>query len=255
VNRALATGPRDSPEPAFRLHEVRQERSGKLLLDGLTLDLPRGGFTALIGPSGAGKTSLLRLLNRLDDPVSGTVEFLGQPLTEVPVRALRRRVGFVFQAPVMFAGTVRANLGVAQRLGDAAEPLADGEVARLLELVELDAGFADRIAADLSGGEKQRVALARALVTQPEVLLLDEPTAALDPEVADRLVHTLAHLRETTGLTMIVVTHRLREARVAATWVVMLEAGRVVEAGEATQVMQRPARPRTREFLAAGEDH
>jgi putative ABC transport system ATP-binding protein len=248
-------GPRESPEPAFRLREVRQERAGKFLLDGLTLDLPRGGFTALIGPSGAGKTSLLRLLNRLDDPVSGTVEFLGQAITEVPIRALRRRVGFVFQAPVMFAGTVRANLGVAQRLGDAAGPLAEREISRLLELVELDPSFADRIAADLSGGEKQRVALARALVTQPEVLLLDEPTAALDPELADRLVHMLARLRETTGLTMIVVTHRLREARVAASSIVMLEAGRVVEAGEAAQVMQAPRQERTREFLTAGEDH
>jgi putative ABC transport system ATP-binding protein len=232
---------------------VHQERSGKVVLDGLTLDLPRGGFTALIGPSGAGKTSLLRLLNRLDDPTSGSVQFLGQPITALPVRALRRRVGFVFQAPVMFAGTVRANLAVAQRLGGAAEPLADAEVTRLLDLVELDASFADRVAADLSGGEKQRVALARALVTQPEVLLLDEPTAALDPEVADRLVHTLAHLREATGLTMIVVTHRLYEARLAATWIVMLEAGRLVEAGDSAQVMQRPAQSRTREFLAAGD--
>ncbi len=239
---------------AFRLRDVRQERAGTMLLDRLTVDLPRGGFTALIGPSGAGKTSLLRLLNRLDDPVAGSVAFLERPITEYPVRLLRRRVGFVFQAPVMFAGTVRDNLAVAQRLGGSSEGLTAPEVARLLELVELGPAFADRIAVDLSGGEKQRVALARALVTRPEVLLLDEPTAALDPEVADRLMHTLARLRTDAGLTMVMVTHRLGEARGAATYVVMLESGRVVEAGEAARVMEQPAQARTREFLAAGED-
>lgn len=237
----------------FRLRDVRQERAGKVLLDGLSLDLPRGGFTALIGPSGAGKTSLLRLLNRLDDPVAGSIEFLDRPIAAVPIRALRRRVGFVFQSPVMFAGTVRANLTMAHRLGGSADPLADAEVRRLLERVELDHGFADRPAADLSGGEKQRVALARALVTQPEVLLLDEPTAALDPEVADRLIHTLAELRAARGLTMIVVTHRLREARAAATWIAMLEAGRVVESGAAEALLRHATERRTREFLAASE--
>jgi ABC-type methionine transport system ATPase subunit len=163
-------------------------------------------------------------------------------------------VGFVFQAPVMFAGTVRENLAVAHRLGRPAHILAEVEVGRLLDLVELDAAFAGRTAGDLSGGEKQRVALARALVTRPEVLLLDEPTAALDPEVADRLLHTLARLRTGAGITIVMVTHRLREARLAATHVVMLEAGRVVESGDAGQVIDRPVQPRTREFLAAGED-
>lgn len=239
---------------AFSLRDVRQERGGKVLLDQLTVDLPRGGFTALIGPSGAGKTSLLRLLNRLDDPVAGSVTFLDRPISAYPVRALRRRVGFVFQTPVMFAGTVRANLALAQRLGGGSDRIDAAEVERLLTLVELDPAFAEAIATDLSGGEKQRVALARALVARPEVLLLDEPTAALDPEVADRLMHTLARLRGTAGLTMIVVTHRLREARGAATYVVMLEAGRVVEAGDARQMMERPAQVRTREFLAAGEE-
>lgn len=255
--------PSEEP-PAFRLRGVRQVRGGRAVLDDVSLDLPRGGFTALIGPSGSGKTSLLRLLNRLDDPVGGTVELFGQPLTEYPVRALRRRVGFVFQAPVMFAGTVRENLEAARRLapdaaarGAAAQPVAhEGApvVEELLALAGLDASFAERPATDLSGGEKQRVALARALMTRPEVLLLDEPTAALDPEVAERLMHTLTGLRERTGLTMVMVTHRLREARVAASYVVMLEAGRVVEAGEATQVMGDASQERTRVFLRAGEE-
>jgi ABC-type methionine transport system ATPase subunit len=236
------------------LRDVRQVRGVRTLLDGVSLDLPHGGFTALIGPSGAGKTSLLRLLNRLDDPASGSIDLFGRPLAEYRIRELRRRVGFVFQTPVMFSGTVRDNLQVAHGLAKAEVPAVDEKrVAELFTLCGLDASYADRQAADLSGGEKQRVSIARALTTRPDVLLLDEPTAALDPEVADRLMHTLAHLRETTGITMVTVTHRLREARVAATYVVMLEAGRVVEAGDAAKLMHDAAHPRTREFLQAGE--
>jgi ABC-type methionine transport system ATPase subunit len=250
---APASAPAGS-SPAFRLRDVRQVHGARTLLDGITLDLPRGGFTALIGPSGAGKTSLLRLLNRLDDPVSGTIEFHGRPLSDYRIRELRRRVGFVFQAPVMFTGTVRDNLRAAHGLARAeVAPVDETRVAELLDLAGLDLSYADRQAADLSGGEKHRVSIARALTTNPEVLLLDEPTAALDPEVADRLLHTLANLRETTGITMIMVTHRLREARVGATYVVMLEAGRIVEAGDARKIMQDATHPRTREFLQAGE--
>ncbi len=261
ASQSVAVTATDSP--AFRLRQVRQVRGDRVTLDDVSLDLPRGGVTALIGPSGSGKTSLLRLLNRLDDPAGGTVELFGRPMTEYPVRALRRRVGFVFQAPVMFPGTVRENLEAAARLvPDAADRGIATSTAResaagvgeLLTLAGLDAGFADRAAADLSGGEKQRVALARALMTRPEVLLLDEPTAALDPEVAERLMHTLMGLRARTGLTMVMVTHRLREARLAASDVVMLEGGRVVEAGAAAQVLGDAAQERTRAFLRAGEE-
>lgn len=243
-----------SPD-AFALENVTQERGGRRVLAGVTIALAKGGFTALIGPSGAGKTSLLRLLNRLDDPVSGVVRFLGRPIVDFPVRELRRRVGFVFQTPAMFPGTVADNLAVVPTLGGKAEGAHTSvRTADVLRLAELGADFGDRIAADLSGGEKQRVALARALMTGPEVLLLDEPTAALDPEVAEHLMHTLRQLRESTGLTIVMVTHRLSEARYASTHAVMLEAGRVVEHGPSTQLFSAPVEARTREFIAAGEE-
>ncbi len=239
---------------AFALENITQERGGRQILAGVTIDLPRAGFTALIGPSGAGKTSLLRLLNRLDDPTSGAVRFLGRPIVDFPVRALRRRVGFVFQTPAMFPGTVAENLSVVPTLGGKATAAqVPVRTAEILRLVELGADFGDRIAADLSGGEKQRVALARALMTRPEVLLLDEPTAALDPEVAEHLMHTLQRLRESTGLTIVMVTHRLSEARSASTYAVMLEAGRVVEAGPSTRLFSAPIETRTREFITADE--
>jgi putative ABC transport system ATP-binding protein len=252
---ALAPAPdEDDCRDAFALDGISQERGGRQVLTDVAVRLPRGGLTALIGPSGAGKTSLLRLLNRLDDPVSGVVRFLGRSIREYPVRALRRRVGFVFQAPAMFAGTVGENLAIARDLGGEGQR-ADGaaQTSEVLRLAELDPDFEGRIAGDLSGGEKQRVALARALMTRPEVLLLDEPTAALDPEVAEQLMHTLRRLRNKAGLTIVMVTHRLSEARSASTHAVMLESGRVIEAGPADRLFNEPQQARTREFIHAGE--
>ena len=228
------------------------------MLDAVSLKLPSGCFTALIGPSGAGKTTLLRLLNRLDEPTTGNVELFGQAITSYPVRSLRRRVGFVFQTPVMFTGKVAENLHAADVFrGSQPQPSAtttSERMAAMLALAGLDASYAERNASDLSGGEKQRVALARALMTEPEVLLLDEPTAALDPEVADRLMQTLKHLNQTTGLTIVMVTHRLREARSAATYAVMLEGGRVVEAGPAQTILDAPAEERTKAFVRSGDE-
>jgi ABC-type methionine transport system ATPase subunit len=237
----------------FELSAVTQVRGGRTVLQDISLALPAGGLTALIGPSGSGKTSLLRLLNRLDDPVAGEVRFHGAALSSYPVRDLRRRIGFVFQAPTMFAGSVADNLLIAHRLGRLRKaPLAAGRIEAVLRMVELDADYAARDARDLSGGEKQRVALARALITEPEVLLLDEPTSALDPEVADRLVQTLCRLRDESGLSIVMVTHRMSEARQISTCMVMLEAGRVLEAGATAQMLADPAHARTRAYIASG---
>jgi putative ABC transport system ATP-binding protein len=237
--------------PAFSLRGVEQERAGRRTLCGVDLDLPRREVIALVGPSGAGKTSLLRLLNRLDDPTKGSVAFDGAPIDAVPVRALRRRVAFVFQTPVMFAGTVRDNLETASSLGalDGRPP----DAAARLALAGLDDSFLDRDAERLSGGERQRVSLARALMTAPEVLLLDEPTSALDPEVAEQLMLTVRRLADDAAATIIMVTHRLAEARTASTHTVLLEAGRVIEAGPTATLFSAPNEERTREYLLGRE--
>ena len=224
-----------------------------MILRELTLDLPRTAITALVGPSGAGKTSLIRLLNRLDDPAAGEVSFDGRPIAGYPVGRLRRRVGFVFQTPTMFPGTVEDNLRTAVELdgkeavGDV--PPSDG----VLAAVGLSAEYASREAGRLSGGEQQRVSIARALMTRPEVLLLDEPTSALDPEVAERLLATIARLTRERGVAAVMVTHRLSEATADQHLNRDLEAGRLVEAGPTTQLFTAAASARARAYLASAD--
>jgi putative ABC transport system ATP-binding protein len=147
------------------------------IVEGITVSVPRGELLGMVGPSGSGKSSFLRLLNRLDDPTSGAVFLEEQDYREIAPRELRRRVGMVTQRPFLFTGNVSDNLrfGPAQR----GEAISDSDVDLLLQRVGLP-GFAGRSVANLSGGEQQRVSLARALANQPEVLLLDEPTSALD---------------------------------------------------------------------------
>jgi putative ABC transport system ATP-binding protein len=216
------------------------------------LDLPRREVIALVGPSGAGKTSLLRLLNRLDDPTSGSVTFEEAPIDGVPIRELRRRVGFVFQTPVMFAGTVLDNLATARALSANGDTHAPPE-AEVLRLAGLDESFLNREAERLSGGERQRVSLARTLMTSPQVLLLDEPTSALDPEVAEQLMATVRELAGNASVTIVMVTHRLAEARQASTHTVLLEAGKVIEAGPTATLFASPRHARTREYLLGRE--
>ena len=229
---------------------MTQWRGEQRTLSGIDLDLPPREVVALVGPSGAGKSSLLRLLNRLDDPTEGTVAYRGRPITEIPIRELRRRVGFVFQASVMLAGTVAANLAVARRLAPSGlTPRSAPDDSTALALAGLEPAFAGRDSADLSGGEKQRVGIARALACAPEVLLLDEPTSALDPEAADRLMTTVRELVANGGLSVVMVTHRLAEAREASTFTVVLEGGRVVETGPTATLFTAPREARTREYL------
>ena len=241
----------ESTSPLFSLRAVTQERAGTTILRDVTLDLPRTAITALIGPSGAGKTSLLRLLNRLDDPASGEIAYDGKPITTYPVNALRRRVGFVFQSPTMFPGTVAENLRTAVALGGDAAAASAPDVAQVLDAVELSAAYAERDAGRLSGGEQQRVSIARALMTRPAVLLLDEPTSALDPEVAERLLTMVERLTRERGVAVVMVTHRLSEARAISTYTVMLEAGRVIETGATSQLFTSAANARTRAYLAS----
>jgi putative ABC transport system ATP-binding protein len=195
------------------------------------LDLWIGdGATAVLGPSGSGKSTLLRLLNRLADPDEGIVRFRGEPVQELDPLELRRRVVLVPQLPAPVPGSVADNV----RYGPG---LLGREVAveRPLVLAGLDPSFAERDAAKLSVGEQQRVMLARALALEPEVLLLDEPTAALDEHAKGAVEQALADL---AGISMVVVTHERGQAARLARRIVRIHEGRVV--GEERAPEQRP---------------
>jgi len=228
---------------------VYQVKAGITVLDGVDADIPHGDIIALVGPSGAGKTSLLRLLNRLDDPVRGEILYRGRPITHYPVQVLRRHVGFVFQTPVIFPGTVRDNLQVALALGGDHGQDAEARMAEAMALAELDHALYDREGDRLSGGQQQRVNIARALMTSPDVLLMDEPTSALDPETADRLMEMIRRLSREQHLTVVMVTHRLAEARRISDRTIVLERGCVVANGPTADVFGRTTEPRLRAFL------
>ncbi|MGI9036280.1 MAG: ATP-binding cassette domain-containing protein [Pyrinomonadaceae bacterium] len=238
---------------AFSLLDVRQLKGNQIVLDGVNLEIEAGKITALVGPSGAGKTSLLRLLNRLDDPASGQIFYHSRPITEYPVQNLRLQVGFVFQTPVMFPGTVADNLRTALELAGKSIVDSDNLIAETLRLAEIDVSLFERDGTQLSVGQKQRVNIARALMTAPEVLLMDEPTSALDPETADKLMETVRHLGREKKITVVMVTHRLSEAKRASDTTIVMEAGRVLETGATDFIFGQTTNPRIREFLSIGK--
>jgi putative ABC transport system ATP-binding protein len=192
-----------------------------VVLGELTLGIEEGS-TCIAGPSGAGKSTLLRLLNRLAEPAVGTVRYRGHDVRDYDVLALRREVGLVPQLPALLEGTVAVNVGFGARLAGRA-----ADVRAALDLAGLDESFAERPAARLSVGEQQRVMLARALALQPGVLLLDEPTAALDERSKAAVEGTLLALRERLSLSLVFVTHELAQAERLADRIFWLEGGRV----------------------------
>ena len=196
-------------------------RDGRPVLEDLDLEIGAGA-TAVLGPSGSGKSTLLRLLDRLADPDEGRVRFRGTDVRELDPLALRREAVLVPQLPAPLPGTVADNVRYGPGLLD--RPV---DPAAFLPPAGLDAEFAERDAARLSVGEQQRVMLARALALEPEVLLLDEPTAALDDAAKEGVERTLADLRGRAGLSLVVVTHDRGQAERLAERVVRLDGGRV----------------------------
>ncbi len=218
---------------------LRTERLGRRvgdvwIVNDISLDVQRCELLGIVGASGSGKSSLLRLLNRLDEPTSGTVFLDTVDYRQIPPRTLRQRLGMVTQRPFLFPGDVGSNLrfGPSQR----GEMLADNEIASLLERVGLP-GFASRNVANLSGGEQQRVSLARTLANRPEILLLDEPTSALDEHAKVGVEELIRKMVSENCFTFVMVTHDRDQARRLCHRVALIESGKLVEVGTPEQVL------------------
>ncbi len=216
----------------------------------VSIKAKEGEIVVLLGPSGAGKSSLLRILNLLERPKEGELEIAGfdfdfsQSISEKSIRELRQKVGMIFQQYHLWPHrTVLQNLTYAPvKLGKMSQEAAKQKGLEALKSLKLE-GLDERYPLKLSGGQQQRVAIARALMMEPEVLLFDEPTAALDPEITSQVAAIIEEL-STTGITQIVVTHDVDFAKRIATYVIYMENGRVVEEGDASMFVT----PKTEQF-------
>ena len=234
-------------EPVYQLTNVTKAYSGRQILNIGQLDIYPGEILAVVGPSGAGKSTLLRLLNFLEAPDSGSIYFNQQPVNDqnVPLE-IRRTVTTVFQNPALLSGSVTANLFFGLRLRGRSD--GQKEVDEMLERFGLTA-LRRSPAHALSGGEAQRVALARALILKPSVLLLDEPTANLDPYNAEMIESVIRGINQTHLTTIVLVTHNIFQARRLADRVALMLNGEIVETADTQTFFENPRDSRTRRFV------
>ena len=250
-------------DTSIQFIDIRKSYGGNMVLNGLNMTIAPKEHVVIIGPSGSGKSTILRLLMTLEKPDSGEILIEGenvwhcmrrdQKLHADPahIRHMRSKVGMVFQHFNLFP-----HLRVLQNITEApvrvlGVPRAEAN-RRAKELLDR-VGLADKYdawPAELSGGQKQRVAIARALALQPHIMLFDEITSALDPEIASQVLNLVLDLARQTDMTMLFVTHQMRFAQQIADRVVFFDQGTIVEQGTASQVLESPNQPRTREFLS-----
>ncbi|MEV8430351.1 ectoine/hydroxyectoine ABC transporter ATP-binding protein EhuA [Streptomyces chartreusis] len=239
----------------IRLEQVTKRFGDNTVLDNLDFSVQAGKHVTLIGPSGSGKTTILRLLMTLTKPDEGRITVDGQQLFPAPekqIREVRKKIGMVFQQFNLFP-----NMTVLRNITEAPVTVLgmpkDEAEARARELLDM-VGLADKCDArptQLSGGQQQRVAIARALAMRPQVLLLDEVTSALDPELVAGVLDLLRDIARTTDITVLCVTHEMNFARDISDQVLMFDSGRVIESGTPEKIFNDPENDRTREFLSA----
>jgi ABC-type polar amino acid transport system ATPase subunit len=248
---AVADPARTATTPVVQLQDVHKSFGDNLVLDGIDLTVNAGQALVIIGPSGSGKSTLLRCVNLLEPVDSGRIFFEGEEITGkgVKVPAIRQRIGIVFQQFNLFPH-LRAidNLTLAaRRVGKVPRKEAEQRAHELLERV----GLTDKARSyphQLSGGQQQRIAIARALMMRPHVMLFDEVTSALDPELVSEVLVVMRDLAR-DGMTMLVVTHEMQFARDVGDQLIFMDEGKIVEQGNPADVLDRPKAERTRRFL------
>jgi polar amino acid transport system ATP-binding protein len=251
---------------AVRMRSVTKAFGDNVVLDGLDLDVAAGERVVIIGPSGSGKTTILRVIMTLERIDAGTIEIGDEHLyheadgttkaSEKRIREVRSSIGMVFQHFNLFPHmTALENITLApMKVQGRGRGEAEELAMELLRKVGL-AHAAGQTPGQLSGGQKQRVAIARSLATQPAVMLFDEVTSALDPELVGEVLEVLRDIAEEGGTTMMLVTHEMRFAREVADRLLMFDNGQIVESGPPARVLDDPQEERTRSFLGAVADH
>ena len=228
---------------------------GTSAVEDFSLQIPPHRTTVFVGSSGCGKTTLLRMVNRMVEPSAGTITIDGEDVATRPAVQLRRSIGYVMQNSGLLPHlTVAANIATVPRLNGVARAAARERALELMGTVGLDAAMADRYPGQLSGGQQQRVGVARALAADPNILLMDEPFGAVDPIVRAELQDELVRLQREIGKTIVFVTHAIEEAFFLGDQVVILERGaRIAQRGTPEEIRSSPASPFVEAFLGARE--
>jgi putative ABC transport system ATP-binding protein len=220
------------------------------VLKNINVEIKSHEVFTVVGPSGSGKSTLLRLLNRLEDLSDGSVFLDGQNIKDMDVIALRRKVGLVFQVPILFDDTVERNILFSLRVRKEIPPLAgEGMAEKYINLVGMDRDFLSRNSNELSVGQKQRISIARALTSEPEVLLMDEPTSALDPTATHNIENLILDLKSQMGLTIVFVTHDIEQAKRMGERGMVLVNGEKIEEGKIPELFENPQNATTKKFV------
>ena len=224
---------------------------GRAVVSDFTLSVPEGAFCVLLGPSGCGKSTTLRMINRLVPFDAGTISVGGADVTQVAPETLRRRIGYTIQSTGLFSHwRVEDNIATVPRLLHWPVERVRARVDELLALLRLDpVAYRGKYPHQLSGGEQQRVGVARALAADPDLLLMDEPFAAVDPITRNALQGELKRIHQATGKTIVFVTHDIEEALRLATMIAIMERGRLVQVGSPLDIVERPASDFVRDFI------
>ncbi len=238
----------------IEINSVSKAYDGRRVVDELSLTIPEGSFCVLLGPSGCGKSTTLRMINRLVAFDSGTIRVGGEDVRRVAPEQLRRRIGYVIQSTGLFPHwRVEDNIATVPRLLDWPRARVQDRVSELVELLHLDpATYRAKYPHPLSGGEQQRVGVARALAADPELLLMDEPFAAVDPVTRDVLQTEIVRIQRATKKTIVFVTHDIEEALILASDIAILERGHLAQCGTPLDLLERPASAFVAEFVGGG---
>ena len=242
-----------SPSDAcVSFHGVSKKFGELVVFNELSLALPSGQTTAIVGASGSGKTTLLQMVNALERPDSGSLQVFGEPIPQHQLQQFRHRIGYAVQGAGLFPHlSARDNVTLVARLLGWSEQRIQQRFAELLQAMALPANVADRPPRELSGGQQQRLGLCRALMLSPDMLLLDEPFSAVDPVTRLGLYERFEEVQQIHAVSTLLVTHDIREARRLADVLVVLDQGRIVQSGSPDDVFADPASPYVERLIAS----